>query len=173
MMLAAFVAGSFVASPELRAYAAATVGSAEIIDGSIQSLDIGNGQVKTADLAGSAVNSGKIQDGSVGATDIGTDAVGAAELQGVTKLLFGQCESDSTEGNANIPSGVWGGVSCTISGVDSDDSAIATMNLGNACFAVVKAETNTDVVSVVTKNECSYTTTLGTGAEFGILVFDK
>lgn len=52
MMIAAasLVAGAFIASPELRAYAANTVGSADIIDG----------QVKTADLANSAVTAAKI-----------------------------------------------------------------------------------------------------------------
>ena len=35
LLAVAFVAGSFVASPELRAYAAATIGSAEIIDETI------------------------------------------------------------------------------------------------------------------------------------------
>jgi hypothetical protein len=74
------IAGSFVASPELRAYAAATIGSAEIIDRSIQSVDIGNGQVKTADLAGSAVNSGKIQDGEVKTADLAGNAVNSGKI---------------------------------------------------------------------------------------------
>ena len=65
IIVAAFIAGAFVTSPELRAYAAATIGSADIIDNSIQSVDIKNGQVKTADLGGGAVNSAKIADGTI------------------------------------------------------------------------------------------------------------
>ena len=45
VLAVAFVAGSFVASPELRAYAANTIASGDIIDG----------EVKTADLASNAV----------------------------------------------------------------------------------------------------------------------
>ena len=59
MLAVAFVAGSFVASPELMAYAAATIGSAEIIDESIQSIDIKNGQVKASDIATDAVGAWK------------------------------------------------------------------------------------------------------------------
>ena len=43
IILAAFIAGAFVASPELRAYAANTIGSSDIIDESILSQDIKNG----------------------------------------------------------------------------------------------------------------------------------
>jgi hypothetical protein len=70
LVVAAFIAGTFVAYPELRAFAAATIGSADIIDGSIQSIDIKDAQVKTADLAGSAVTSGKIKDGEIKVSDL-------------------------------------------------------------------------------------------------------
>src|SRR5205807_10645618 len=57
------------------AYAANTIGSSDIIDESIQSVDLKNGEVKTDDLAPSAVNSGKIQDGHVLGIDIAAGAV--------------------------------------------------------------------------------------------------
>src|SRR5688572_13577066 len=69
-IVAAFVAGTFVASPEFRAFAAATIGSADIIDNSIQSVDIKDAQVKTADISGNAVTSGKIKDGEIKAPDL-------------------------------------------------------------------------------------------------------
>jgi hypothetical protein len=75
MLVAAFVAGSFVASPELRAYAANTVGSADIINNSILSADIKDGEVKTADLGGNAVTSAKIAAGGVTNSDITGNAV--------------------------------------------------------------------------------------------------
>lgn len=51
LLVAAFVAGSFVASPELRAHAANTVFSTDIVDG----------EVKTADLASNAVTAAKVK----------------------------------------------------------------------------------------------------------------
>ena len=47
LLVAALFAGAITA-PELRAFAAAVIGSADIIDGSIQSVDIGNKQVAGA-----------------------------------------------------------------------------------------------------------------------------
>ncbi|MGI0016792.1 MAG: hypothetical protein ACREBU_25510, partial [Nitrososphaera sp.] len=101
IVAAAFMAGAFLASPELRAYAANTVGSVDIIDESIQSVDIKNGQVKAA--------------------DIGVDAVGGSELQGVTKLLFGQCVLTSAQNFEVVLPGNGLLIGCNISGVDSDD----------------------------------------------------
>jgi hypothetical protein len=57
------------------AYAANTIGSDDIIDESIQSVDIKNGQVKTPDLVGNAVTSVKIADGAVANADVATGAV--------------------------------------------------------------------------------------------------
>src|SRR5574339_1077138 len=91
LLAIAFVSGTFVASPELRAFAANTVFSTDIVDG----------EVKTADLGSNSVTAAKIKDNEVKAAERATDAVGAAELQGVTKLLFGQCvptDSQKTTG---------------------------------------------------------------------------
>jgi hypothetical protein len=57
------------------AYAANTIGSDDIIDESIQSVDIKNGQVKTADLGASAVTSPRIADAAVANSDIATGAI--------------------------------------------------------------------------------------------------
>jgi hypothetical protein len=88
---AAFATGAFAASPELRAYAAATITSTDIVDNTIQSIDIKDAQVKTADLAANAVTAGKIKDAEVKAAEIAPDSVGGSELMGVDKLLFGSC----------------------------------------------------------------------------------
>ena len=154
LLAVAFVAGSFVASPELRAYAANTIGSSDIINETILSEDIKNSQIKAADIA--------------------TDAVGAAELQGVTKLLFGECTatiSSPTPAHATVTE------SCNINGVDSDDRAIATLNSASAgaaanCFEVSLATPTTNQVGLRLSNDCTSEVTLG-NAKIGIIVYDK
>ena len=153
LLAVAFVAGSFVASPELRAYAANTVGSSDIINETILSEDIKNSQVKAADIA--------------------TDAVGGSEIQGVTKLLFGQCAANSDEGTKTVLAGEGVSVTCSINGVDSDDSAVAEVNSATTCFEVYKAVTETNAVKVGVINDCKFSSTFGTGSKIGIIVFDK
>lgn len=79
-LLVGFIAGAFIASPDLRAFAANTVGSADIINNSIQSVDIKDGEVKTDDIAPSAIGSLRIKDNDVKAQDIAPNAVGASEI---------------------------------------------------------------------------------------------
>ena len=164
LLAVAFVAGSFVASPELRAYAANTVFSTDIVDG----------QVMTTDLANNAVTAAKVKDGEIKAAEIATDAVGAAELQGVTKLLFGKCVLNSEASALMIAPGVSLSTDCNISGVDTNDRTIATLTEGNNCFDLKSAETSEiNKVRVTLKNECSFTTATGPGTEVSIIVFDK
>jgi hypothetical protein len=152
-LLAGFIAGAFVASPELRAFAANTVGSSDIINESILSADIKNGEVKASDIA--------------------TDAVGAAELQGVTKLLFGQCILTSDESTKTVGGTGTMTVRCTISGIDSDDYAMATLKTGGSCFGVVRAvPTDTGDVLVVLRNGCDSSSSVGNGS-IAVMVYDK
>ena len=173
LLAVAFVAGSFVASPELRAQAAATIGSADIIDNSIQSVDIKDVEVKTADLAGNSVTAAKIKDGEVKAAEIATDAVGGAELSMVTKLIFGQCMLTNSEATTNIQPLEVSDINCSISGVDNDDSAVATLNNSNFCFHAAKAEPETNSVHVNITNECSTAQQVGSDSSIAVMVFDK
>ncbi|HEY8140506.1 MAG TPA: hypothetical protein VIE86_05425 [Nitrososphaera sp.] len=152
IVIAAFVAGAFIASPELRAYAANTVGSSDIINESILSADLKNGEVKASDIA--------------------TDAVGAAEIQGVTKLLFGQCKPTSSQATVDVLNGFTLAIDCMISGVDSDDSAFADKNIGNQCFHIDTVDTQSGKVRLLVTNQCGFTSQLGQ-AEFAVLVYDK
>jgi hypothetical protein len=162
IMAAMFAAGSFLASPVQQAIAA-------VIATDVQCT----GCVGTADVGGNAITAAKIKDGEVKAAEIATDAVGAAEIQGVTKLLFGQCAADSTEASKSVLSGFDVNVVCTISGTDSDDSAVAIMNSGNnACFSVREAKPQTNSVVVKFYNECSSTFTLG-ATTISVIVYDK
>jgi len=172
IIVAAFVAGAFVASPELRAYAANTVGSSDIIDESILSQDIKNGEVKSSDLGNNAVTAAKIKDGEVKAAEIATDAVGASEILGVSKLVFGQCKTTSEEGNFLVPANSEFSITCNVPGVDDDDSAIASLNGGGNCFYILMVDTQA-VVNVVLHNKCSGSAQIGAGVDIGIIVFDK
>jgi hypothetical protein len=163
ILVAAFVAGSFVASPELRAYAANTVFSADIVDG----------EVKTADLAANAVTAAKIKDAEVKAAEIATDAVGAAEIQGVTKLLFAKCNFDSRAGSGGMP-GTVVFIACNITGVDAGDNAVANLKgVENLCFVVKSATPESGKVTVGLVNVCSISSTLDTGDIISIIVYDK
>jgi len=109
----------------------------------------------------------------VGASEIAANSVGASELIGVTKLLFGQCVLTSEEASTPTNPGILRGITCTISGVDTDDSAVATLNGGNNCFDAHQALTESGNVLVYLKNNCSSSQTVGPGGKIGIIVFDK
>lgn len=173
LLAVAFVAGSFIASPELGAFAANTIGSADIINESILSVDIKNGEVKTDDIAPSAVGSLRIKDNDVKAQDIAPDSVGGSELQGVSKLLFGQCAAGSGPGTLTLSPGGGTEIACSISGVDSDDSAIAQPQVGGGCFDARASKTDTNKVYVYVFNQCAIPHQFGTGTQLAVVVFDK
>jgi hypothetical protein len=173
MLAAMFMAGAFVASPELMAYAANTVFSTDIVDG----------QVKTVDLASNAVTAAKIKDGevkaaeiaanAVGSSEIALDSVGGSELMGVTFLAFGQCKPSNAVATipANPNSVIF--IDCSINGVAPDHSASATLNDGASCFAVVNTEPMSGKVRVNIRNHCSFNHELGTAASIAVIVYDK
>jgi hypothetical protein len=167
MVLGAFAAGSFFASPLPQAIAA-------VIATDVQCT----GCVGTPDLAGNAVTAAKIKDGEVKAAEIATDAVGAAEIQGVTKLLFGQCTVSNSLASTMFASGATATIRCVITGVDNDDSASATLYSTSSdgislCFAVVRTAVGSGFVDVLARNVCSSSTTLGAGTHVAVIVYDK
>jgi hypothetical protein len=153
IIAAAFIAGAFVASPELRAYAANTVGSADIINESILSADIKNGEVKASDIA--------------------TDAVGAAELQGVTKILFAKCALNSVEAIASVNPGAGILVICKINGVAAGDQVMATANEMNSCFAPTSVEPSSGKVDLIIRNVCDSSFTPGAGSFVSLIIYHK
>jgi hypothetical protein len=68
------------------AYAANTIGSSDIIDESILSQDVKDGEVKTSDIKNSAITSLKINNGSVLNSEIANNAVDAAKIKDGTVL---------------------------------------------------------------------------------------
>lgn len=167
IVAAALMAGAFLASPELRAYAS-----------TIANDVICTGCVGTTDLANNAVTAAKIKDGEVKAAEIATDAVGAAELQGVTKLQFGECVLTDAEKTKVVPAASTLLKTCNIAGVDDDDLAIATLNISfggiSSCFPMVYVVTESGHVNVIFKNTCPFEAAIGSAAgPIGILVYDK
>src|SRR4029079_4729531 len=63
------------------AYAANTVGSADIIDESLLSQDIKNGEVKNADLAVVSIASTRLANGSIQNGDLGPDSVTTSKIK--------------------------------------------------------------------------------------------
>jgi hypothetical protein len=71
----------FIALGGTSAYAANTIGSDDIIDESLQSRDIKNGDVQSPDIGGGAVNTSHIKDGAIKDTDLATGSVGSAKIK--------------------------------------------------------------------------------------------
>jgi hypothetical protein len=109
------------------------VGSGDIADSTIQSVDIRNGHVANADIATDAVTSGKILNGQVASVDIGTGQVATADIaSGAIQLSLSRQTSDAAlpPGAAAIvtvecPSGTI----LTGGGYSGGDPVIVTENL--------------------------------------------
>lgn len=89
--VAALVSGSFLASPELRAYASTVannvicsgcVGTSDLAGNAVTSLKIMNGEVNTDDIAGSAVTNAKLTKGAVNSATIADNSITAADIGG-------------------------------------------------------------------------------------------
>lgn len=61
------------------AYAASTIGSSDIIDESIQSVDVKNGQITSADIGADALKREDLAPNSVGGSELGSN-LGSAEV---------------------------------------------------------------------------------------------
>jgi hypothetical protein len=70
----------FIALGGTSAYAANTIGSADVIDESLLSQDIKNAEVKNADIGSDQVTTGKIRSGNVGTSDLAAGAVTPLKL---------------------------------------------------------------------------------------------
>jgi hypothetical protein len=71
----------FIAVGTGGAYAANTIGSSDIIDESLLSQDIKNGEVKNADLAADSITSTRLANGSIQNSDLGPDAVTTSKIK--------------------------------------------------------------------------------------------
>src|SRR5437588_4844717 len=90
------------------AYRANTIGSSDIIDESIQSVDIKNGEVRQGDINDGGVTSHKIADGTVANSDIATGAIGSNSVldESLTSSDLGTDSVGATEiADSSIDSG--------------------------------------------------------------------
>jgi hypothetical protein len=78
------------------AYAADTIGSSDVIDESLLSQDIKNGEVKSADLADGSVGTSKIINGQVGTGDLAASSVTTGKV--LNNTLTGTDIAESTLG---------------------------------------------------------------------------
>lgn len=164
IVAAAFMAGAFLASSELRAYAANTVFSTDIKDGEVKTLDLANnavtsakikdGEVKTDDIAPSAIGSLRIKDNDVKAQDLAPDSVGGSEIQGTSKLLFSECRVSSL---SPVPAGAATIYSCPAQGAAQGDAAVGSKN-GAICFTITRSYASTNFVNYDMMNHCASAT---------------
>ncbi len=123
----------FIALGTGGAYAADTIGSADIIDESILSQDIKNGEVKTSDLGGAAVSNGKLGTNAVGtgkvldesltALDLGPASVGTSEI------------ADAAIANADLAAGAVdsaGVLDSSLTGTDILSSSLTGSDVANS-----------------------------------------
>ena len=84
------------------AYAAARIGSADIIDNSVQSRDLRDSHVRGRDLAAASVDGDKVLDGSLALADLAPAAKAAIEAEGraiaTARVRFVSTDGGSTYG---------------------------------------------------------------------------
>ena len=118
------------------AYAVNTVGSPDVINESLLSQDIKNGEVKVADIGQQAVATDELANGQVKAADIGDGEVKTAEIAsgqvlsadiGAGEVRSGNVANDNLTG-ADIAAN-------TVKGADIDE---ATLDVGDAARAYAR-----------------------------------
>ena len=193
MIVAAFIAGAFIASPELRAYAANTVYSTDIVDGEVKNPDIAAGAVTNSKIAGNSISNTKIQDNavtlskiaansvdgskildnSITAADIGVDAVRASELAGVSKLIFAQCPNSTYSGEGGSPGSIIF-AQCVVSGVDAGDAIVAMIDgADDSCYGIDHAYTYASGILVGLRNHCDVSASVNGKATISAIVFKQ
>jgi hypothetical protein len=93
------------------AYAANTIGSADVIDGSLLSIDLKDGEVKSSDLANDAVRTNKIAAANVTTSDLAADAVNSAKVASntLTGADVDESQLDAAQLRARVAAGDCGG----------------------------------------------------------------
>jgi hypothetical protein len=123
------------------AYAASAVGSSDIINKSIRSVDIKNGQVKSPDLAPGAVTGAKLLDESLTSADLATNSVGSGEILDNSLTTADIAGADVNGGGISVPTGFVPNGRCR-----QLDASVAGATAGQAVIFNVKAALQDGVV---------------------------
>jgi hypothetical protein len=121
------------------AYAADTIGSSDIINESILSEDLKNGEVKTNDIVGGAVTSPKIHADAVTTSDLAADAVDGSKVLDAS-IARADLASNAVTGakvldNSITMSDIGGGGTTgllSVSGVDNGRCSQITVSVSGA-----------------------------------------
>ena len=125
------------------AYAANTIGSDDIIDESIQGVDIKNGQVRSADilnggvgsvdLGADSVSTATVLDESLTSGDLGTDSVNA------TEIADGSIDSGEIVNDSLLASDL---AASSVGTSEIADGSVGTLDLGSNAVTGAKVANN-------------------------------
>src|SRR3954454_2875366 len=112
----------FVALGGTTAYAADTIGSNDVRDGSLRSRDIKNGQVKKADIGRNQVTTLKIKAGNVRTTDIADNAIATGKI--LDGSVFTDDLADGAVNSAKVSDG-------SLTAADLASDAVTSANIAD------------------------------------------
>jgi hypothetical protein len=155
------------------AYAVGTVDSHDILNKTIRSVDIKNGQVKSADLGPDAVDGSKVVDGAVANADLAGGAVTGAKVSdnsiGVADLVG--VEAPGTVSLSGITNGRCNQVTFGVLGAQVGQAAVVTAEapLQNGIVLYAQSVAAPDQVNV---DACNFSgTTMTAISGFPVRVF--
>jgi hypothetical protein len=125
----------FVALSTGGAYAAGTIDSEDVIDDSLLSVDIKNGQVRGVDLGSNSVNSGKVIDNSLHSVDVHNGTLAPDDLK----------RGAAARGNGVLTQACISDSNCTLERNHSVTS-ITRLETGTYCIKVAGADPATDTI---------------------------
>ena len=136
------------------AYAVNTVGSADVINESLLSQDIKNGEVKVADVGQAAVATDELANGQVKATDIGDGEVKSAEIAN-GQVQTADIGSDQVRGSHVLNDNLTGAdiAANTLKGADIDEGTLDVGDTARAYAAVSRGCFGTPQVCGVSQSK--------------------
>ena len=129
------------------AYAANTVGSNDIINGSIRSVDIGSGEVKGGDIGNSTIRSADIFNGGVKTADVLNNTLTSADV--LDSTLTADDLASNSVGQLEIQTDGVAATEITDNSIDSGE--IVDFQLSNQDISVLTAEVS---ATGVLDNQC-------------------
>lgn len=151
------------------AYAAAHIGSDDIIDNSIKSRDIKNGQLKSVDVKDGGIKTADILDGTVTSADIADESITSADI--LDSTITSADVLNETLTNADLATDSVQATEVADNSIDAGE--IVDFGLTNEDIGVLEAEVNGDGTLASSDHFGTTSTSLGTGTyqvNFGLNV---